>query len=267
MTRAHRISARLRRLLRRALDFVFILDGFLEFERIVRSFDRAPRIVEQTNRFSKHTRLEVKRALIDRRLFVSASKGFHVGARKCESLETSSELWSTVIVHWCKSLDLVKRYRNYPVERIAVVLKRGPLRSRTSRFHEGQRDRGTRPNDLEPLGYPSCDQLCSPHVVSRLLLTLPNSKHERDENSSARPKCYYTVHDDARGIYVHPFGCTWPFKQAFDEMRRQASNSERQQRYRAVFDRGAQGIPVLHFFPVFDFVAIVARSAEGAWAS
>lgn len=67
--------------------------------------------------------------------------------------------------------------------------------------------------------------------------------------------CNNSVYDHASGVKIHPLWCVRPR----DEKNRQTTDCDRQQRDSSVFNRRAQGDPVFHFFPVFDFSAIVAR--------
>lgn len=101
--------------------------------------------------------------------------------------------------------------------------------------------------------------------VSQFLLILANGNSKCDEDGCTSADSNDTVHDDAGDVYIHPSRFTWPFEHAADNLRRQPPDFKRQQRYSAEFDRCAQSNPVLHHAgPVFDFRAIVARSAEGA---
>lgn len=107
-------------------------------------------------------------------------------------------------------------------------------------------------------------QFRSVQFVLQFLLVLPASKSKGDDDCSAGASRNYPVYSDTHGVYVHPYRCTWPFEQAPDKLRRQTPEHKRQQSRSTVFNRGARGIPVLHFFPVFDFRAIVARPVEDA---
>ncbi len=264
MTRDCRSPFSLRCLLRRRLSVGLFFQRFVELERVVRNSDGFACVIEQIPRLTKHARLKVKRRLLDGSLSARVTYGFDMGPRDSESLETSRDLWSAVIRQWCQCLDLIKRDWCNAMERFTIGLERCPFCRCTFFFDKSEGDIRPSPNDFESLRHPGCDEFCSFHVVSNFLLILSYRKRECDNNSCTCAKCNYTIHDDAGGIYVHPFRRMRPFEQALYETRREATDSKRQQSRSTVFNRVAQGIPVLHFSPVLNFRAIVARPTEGS---